>query len=112
MLFKAGSLWAIAVALCHINLYATLVQHDSWRLDAVLNRQKLVIVIVFRHYFIMFGIVHCCSQLCNDVWMLRIELFSGHVVLLRGRDEVFCTSVCATKHIIVPQCFFTLIEAC
>ena len=77
MLLKAGSLWAIAVPSCKINFYATLLQNDSWRLDVFWDRQDLVIVIGFRHYFIMFDFVHCCSQLCNDVWMLWLELSSG-----------------------------------
>ena len=67
MLLKAGSLWAIAVASCTINVYAPLLQNDRWRLDAVLNRENLVTVVGFRHDFIMFGFVLCCSQLCDDV---------------------------------------------
>ena len=84
MLLKAGSLRGIAVASCTINVYAPLLQNDRWRLGAVLNRQNLVIVVGFRHDFIMFGFVLCCSQLSDDVRVQRLELSSGLVVLLKG----------------------------
>ena len=43
----------------------------------VIARVSFVTVSGFRRYLIMFDFGHRCSQLCNDVWMLRIEQFSG-----------------------------------
>ena len=40
-------------------------------------RGSFVTVSGFRRYLIMFDFGHRCLQLCNDVWMLRIEQFSG-----------------------------------
>ena len=55
-------------------------------------------VIVVHSWAMMFG----CYESSSSVAVL---------VLLRGCYAVFCTSVCGTKHAIVPQCFSTLIEA-
>ena len=62
----------------------------------VIARVSFVTVSHFNRYLIMLDFGHRCSQLCNDVWMLRIELFSGRAVLLKAIARCFA-HLCAEQ---------------
>ena len=54
-----------------------------WMLFGI-ARVSFVTVSGFRRYLIMFDFGHRCSQLGNDIWMVRIESFSGRSGALEG----------------------------
>ena len=101
----------IAAASCNVHFCAALLQKDSWSLNAAWDCQRLfrdsqwfqTLFNNVRLWSSLFTAVQWCLDATNRVVQRPFWCSWG--------AAVFCTSVCGTKHAIVPQCFSTFIEA-